>query len=304
MFHNFIEIEEYIKSRKIVKRIALCGAHDGTALSAVVDAKRKGIVMGILIGDDPKIRELLVQMGERVDDYEIIEQTREKLSAKLSIQLVHEGRADIPMKGNIPSATYLMPFINPEDGLIDKGSILNSITIFYYPDQDRLMFLTDPALNVAPTLDDKIKLIKNTVKLAKSFGYNRVKVAVLSALEKVNPSIYGSSDARQLAEMDWEDDVMVAGPFALDNALDAETSDNKGITGDVAGSADILLAPEICAGNILHKSIHYFAHLPSASAMGGSKAPVIFTSRSDSSESKYNSILVAILQTVEYGIIS
>jgi len=296
MFKDFYEIEQYILERKIVKRIVLCGAHDDAALSAVVDAYRKGVVNGILIGDEPKIRELLSQMDERADNYEIIGQPRAKASAKLAVQLVHEGRADIPMKGDMSSANYLMPIVDPLDGLMDQGGILNSVTVFYYPDRDRLMFLTDPALNIAPSLDEKVSLIKNTVKLAKAFGFEKVRVAILSALEKVNPDIYGSVDAGRIADMDWGNDVIVAGPFALDNALDLEVAEQKGISSEVAGNADVLLAPEICAGNMLHKSIHYFAHLPSASAMGGSKSPIVFTSRSDSAESKYYSILTAILQ--------
>ena len=298
MFRSFNEIEKYILEKKIVKRIALCGAHDDAALSAVVDAKRKGVITGTLIGEVVKIRELLAQMNEPADGYEIIDQQREKAAAKMAVQLVHEGRADIPMKGSMPSATYLMPIVDPVNGLMEEGGILNSITVFYYPDRGRLMFLTDPALNIAPKLDEKVKLIRNTVKLARALGFDTVNVAALSALEKVSHDIPGSIEAGQLAEMDWGEDVVVAGPFALDNALDIETARHKGITNEAAGNVDVLLAPEICAGNILHKSLHYFAHLPSASAMGGSRAPVVFTSRSDSPESKYYSILIAILQAM------
>ena len=298
MFRNFNEIEKYILEKKIVKRIALCGAHDDAALSAVVGAKRKGVVSGTLIGNEAKIREMLVQMEEPAENYEIIDQQREKAAAKMAVQLVREGRADIPMKGSMPSATYLMPIVDPVNGLMEEGGILNSITVFYYPDRDRLMFLTDPALNIAPKLDEKVKLIKNTVKLARALGFEKVNVAALSALEKVSHEIPSSIEAGQLAEMDWGEDVVVAGPFALDNALDIETARHKGITNESAGNADVLLAPEICAGNVLHKSLHYFAHLPSASAMGGSRAPVVFTSRSDSPESKYYSILIAILQAL------
>ena len=298
MFRNFREIEDCVLEQKIVKRIALCGAHDDAALSAVVDATRRGVITGILIGDGTRIREMLARMDEPADRYEIIDQPREKAAARMAVQLVHDGRADIPMKGSMPSATYLMPIVDPVNGLMEEGGVLSSITVFYYPDRERLMFLTDPALNIAPTLDEKVKLIKNTVKLARALGFEQVNIAALSALEKVSHDIPGSIEAGQLAEMDWGEGVAVAGPFALDNALDVETARHKGIISGVAGNADVLLAPEICAGNILHKSLHYFAHLPSASAMGGSRAPVVFTSRSDSPESKYYSILIAILQTV------
>jgi len=296
MFRNFSEIEEFIKSSGITKRIALCGAHDESALSAVVDAVRKGVVTGILIGDEPKIRALLQQMDESAEKYEIIDQAREKSSAKLAVRLVNEGRADIPMKGGVQSATYLMPILDPISGLVEEGGMLNAVNIVYYPDRDALIFITDPALNIAPTLDEKVIIIKNTVRLAKTLGFETVRVAALSALEKVNPDIYGSVDAKLLSEMYWGEDVFVDGPLALDNALDIESARSKGISGEVAGKADVLLAPEICSGNILFKGSHFFGHLPSSGVVCGSKSPIVFTSRSDNAEQKYFSILTATLQ--------
>jgi phosphate butyryltransferase len=152
-------------------------------------------------------------------------------------------------------------------------------------------------MNITPSLDDKVKIINNAVKLARLFGFERVRVAALSALEIVNPAVYGSVDAKLLSEMDWGNDVVVAGPLALDNALDSESATRKGIYGEVVGNADILLAPEICSGNILFKGSHFFGNLPSAGVVCGSKSPIVFTSRSDTHEQKYFSILTAILQT-------
>ncbi len=297
MFKTFGEVEKHILSVGEKKRIALCGAHDEHALGALVEARRKGVVEGILVGDTARIRELLSSMGENVNDYELIDSESDSESSTMTVSLLHEGKADIEMKGNLPSADFLLPIMNPFDGLVGFDGILSECTVFYYPDQDRMMFATDCALTVAPTLEEKAKLISNAVELSRAFGFERVKVAAVSALESVNPKIPSTQDADQLSKMNWGEDVEVAGPFALDNALDAETARNKGIENDVAGNADILLMPDLCVGNVFHKCVHYFGHMQSAGVVCGTSKPVVFTSRSDSMESKYNSILSAILQS-------
>lgn len=297
MYRNFDEIEHFIKENRVVKRVALCGAHDKSALTAVVDAVRKGVATGILVGDGPGIHEALSQIDEPADKYEIIDQPREKASAKLVVQLVNEGSADIPMKGGVPSAVFLMPILDSLSGLKADDELLSAVNIVYYPPRDSLIFITDPAMNIAPSFDDKVKIIRNAAKLARVFGFEKVKVAALSALEVVNPAVYGSVDAKLLSEMDWGEDIVVAGPLALDNALDPESATRKSIKGKVVGDADILLAPEICSGNILFKGSHFFGNLPSAGLVCGSKSPIVFTSRSDSPQQKYFSILTAILQS-------
>lgn len=298
MYKNFDEVEKYIIGNGIKKRIVLCGAHDDAALDAVVNAKRKGVATGVLIGDQEKICALLDKMGEPATDYEIVHETREKRSAQMAVQFVRDGKADIPMKGLLQSTSYLLPIMDPVNGLLPEGGILSETTAFYYPGRDCMMFATDCAINVAPTLEEKVKLIWNAVKLAKAFGFGKVKVAAISFLEKVDTEVQSTVDADALAHMDWGEDVIVAGPFALDNALDAEAAKHKGIVSEVAGNADILLMPEMCAGNVLHKAIHFLGHLPSAGVMCGTVSPVVFTSRTDSPDTKYYSILSAILQSL------
>jgi Phosphotransacetylase len=298
MFKNFDDIEQYILGEKIKKRLVLCGAHDEAVLEAVVNAKRKGVITGILIGDKPKILELLAQMEENDAEYEIIHEPRELRSAKMAVQFIKEGRADIQMKGSMQSSLYLMPIMDPENGLLPQGAILSETTVFYYPDRNCLLFATDCALNIAPTLEEKVKLVKNAANLAKVFGYEKVKVAVVSALESVNDDMPSTVDAEKLTKMEWDEEIILEGPFALDNALDINAAIHKGIISDVAGNADILLMPELCAGNILHKSIHFIGHLPSAGVVCGTIAPVVFTSRTDSADTKYNSIMSAILQSL------
>lgn len=299
MFCSFDEVEKYILGEKIKKTIVLCGAHDDAALSALVDAKRKGIASGILIGDEQQIRELLAQIGEESAEYEIIHECRESVSAKMATKFVKEGRADIQMKGSMQSATYLMPILTPGRGLVPEEGMLSETTVFYYPDHKGLMFATDCAMTIAPSIQDKIKLINNAVKLARAFGYEKVKVAIVSALEKVSAEVPSTIDAAELVKLDWGTSVIVDGPFALDNALDMESAKHKNVGGEVAGQADILLMPELCTGNVFHKSIHFLGHLPSAGVVCGTTAPVVFTSRTDNADTKYFSILSAILQSVE-----
>lgn len=298
MFRNFEEIEKYIVDKGLKKKLVLCGAHDENALEAVVYAKKRGVVEGILIGDEGKIKEILTKMGENPSDYEIIHEPAIRESSEMARNFVRDGAADIEMKGQMPSTEYLLPIMDPFDGLMDLGSLMSEVTAFYYPDQDRILFVTDCALNINPTFEQKKQLIQNAVKLAKAFGMEKVNVAAISALESVNPQIPNTQEAAELAKLDWGEDVTVVGPFALDNALDEVTARHKGIDSPVAGHADVLLMPEICTGNVLHKSLHYFGHIASAGVICGTNKPIVFTSRSDSAAAKYNAILSAILQSL------
>jgi len=298
MFRSFHEIEQHLIQNQIKKRIVLCGSQDEIALDAVVRAKHKGFVAPILIGDQEKTSELLEALGENAADYQLIHEPRELRAARKAIQMIQDGEADIPMKGLMQSASYLMAIKNPRGGLLDEGAMLNEATAFYFKDQDRIIITGDCAINIAPNLEEKATILKNLVDLAKILGCAQVKVAAVSVLEKPDPTIPSTMDAAALAEMDWNSDVVVEGPFALDNALDAEAAKHKGISSPVAGHADVLLMPDIHAGNIIHKAIHFFGHYPYASIACGTRSPIIFNSRTDDAESKYNSIMVAILQSL------
>lgn len=299
MFKNFQEIEDYLIRENVKKRVVLCGAHDDLALAALVRAKRKGFVAATLIGDEEKVRQLLADMGESAEDYEIVNERREMSAARKAVKLINEGKADIPMKGLMQTASFLMAIQNPFGGLMEEGGLLNEFTAFYWPEKDRIILTGDCAINVAPNLEDKKIITANLIALAKSFGCDTVKVAAVSVLEKPNPDIQSSMDAAALAEMDWGEDVIVAGPLGLDNALDEEAAKHKGITNPVAGHADVLLMPDIHAGNVFHKSIHFFGHMPFASGTIGAKTPVIMNSRTDDEDAKYYSIMAGILRSLQ-----
>ena len=299
MFSSFTEIERYLIDQKIKKRIVLCGARDDIAMNAIVRGKRNGFVDAILIGDQEEAAALLRTLGEDPSDYRIVHEPRELRAARLAIQMVTSGEADIPMKGLVQSASYLMAIKNPCGGLLDAGGMLNEATAFYYTEQHRIIVAGDCAINIAPTLEEKAAILANLIPLARVFnGGETVKAALVSVLEKPDPTIPSSVEAEKLAAMDWGEGAIVEGPFGLDNALDAEAARHKGIASPVAGHADVLLMPDIHAGNVFHKCVHFFGHMPFASVTCGTRTPVIFNSRTDDANSKYNSIMTAILQSL------
>lgn len=227
MFKNFNEIENFLLESKVIKKVVLAGSHDDLALGALIRAKRNGLVTAILIGDKEKTVEILNQYNEPVDDYEIIDEKKELKIASTAIKLVKEGKADIPMKGLIQTAAFLMAVQNPMGGLMDDDELMNEVTAFYYREQDRIIITGDCAINLTPDLEQKAKITKNLIQFAKAFGCEEVKVAALSVIEKANPTIQSSVDAKALSEMDWGKNVIVDGPFALDNALDEESARHK-----------------------------------------------------------------------------
>ena len=296
-FTNFDEVEDYIRRSRRIKRIALCGSHDEPALKSIVKARRRGFASAILIGKAAETAAILQNLGEDPESYTIIDEPDEAAAAKLAIRYVRSGQADIPMKGLLQTAVYMKAILNKETGILRKGSLLSETTVCEFSAKGKFLLLTDCGINIEPDIEQKAGIIRNAVRLAKVLGISEPKVACLSALENVNPKIRSTEDAAALAEMHWEGCV-VEGPFALDNAIDEEAAEHKGISGKVAGKADILLVPDLTSGNILHKSLHFFAGGMLAGVVCGTDYPVILTSRTDEPDTKYRSILLAILQSL------
>lgn len=254
-----------------------------------------------VLGKSELIRALLESMGENAGEYEIVDCEGEIDASTKAMELVRVGAADIEMKGNLPSADFLLPIMNPFGGLVELGDAVSETTVFFYREPNgkhRLMFATDCALSVSPTFEDKIKLVNNAVELARAFGFDEVRVASIGALEKVNPEIPNTQDSLDLSRREWGEGIIAAGPFALDNALDVEAAAHKGIESPVAGKADVLLMHDLTVGNVFHKCLHYLGHLETAAVVCGTSKAVVFTSRSDSAETKYHSILSAIIQSI------
>ena len=299
MFTNFKELEAYVLAQNTKKRIALANAHDEPALSAVVNAKRKGVVEGTLIGKQDMIIDMLHEMGEDEKDYEIINFDGEELeAAKIAVKLVREGKADIPMKGILQTSSFAKAILNRETGLIPEGGrrLVSQVGIFEY--EGRFMMITDAAINIAPDVETQIGIVENALPVAKALGNDCPKVAVLSAVETYNEKMPSTVSAAEIAKRGIPG-CIVSGPLALDGAISMESVKHKSIKNPVAGQADILLVPVIEVGNVLYKSITYIAGKTMASSICGASCPVIITSRADTPDSKYNSILLDVLRCLK-----
>ena len=299
MFTNFKELEAYVLAQNTKKRIALANAHDEPALSAVVNAKRKGVVEGTLIGKQDMIIDMLHEMGEDEKDYEIINFDGEELeAAKIAVKLVREGKADIPMKGILQTSSFAKAILNRETGLIPEGGrrLVSQVGIFEY--EGRFMMITDAAINIAPDVETQIGIVENALPVAKALGNDCPKVAVLSAVETYNEKMPSTVSAAEIAKRGIPG-CIVSGPLALDGAISMESVKHKSIKDPVAGQADILLVPVIEVGNVLYKSITYIAGKTMASSICGASCPVIITSRADTPDSKYYSILLAVLRCLK-----
>ena len=290
MFTNFKELEAYVLSHKNKKRIVLANAHDEPALSAVVNAHRRGVVDGTLLG---KKDEILAPA-----EYEIVDFDGPELdAAKAAVQLVRESKADIPMKGILQTSSFAKAILNRETGLIPASGrrLVSQCGIFEY---EGFMMITDAAINIAPDVDTQIGIVENALPVANALGVELPKVAVLSAVENVTEKMPSTVSAAEIAKRGIPGCV-VSGPLALDGAISMESVKHKGIHDPVAGQADILLVPFIEIGNVLYKSITYIAGKTMASTICGASCPVIITSRADTPDSKYYSILLAVLRCLK-----
>lgn len=295
MFRNFTEIENYVLSNKIKKVVALANAQDEYALSALVYAHKKGIVDAVLIGDVPKIKELLIKFGENPLDYECISSDDEKKSAELAVSLVKEKQADIPMKGLMMTSSFMRAILDKEKGLIEEDHLLSQASVIENKNENRFMVFTDCAVNISPDVNAKIKITQNAIGIMKKLGVDIPKIAVLSALEKVNPKILSTVEASEVAQSEeFVNKYPIIGPVAMDIALSKKAAEHKGIYNEVCGQADIFVMPDLDSGNICTKSLVFLSHIEMAGVLIGTKTPVIMTSRTDSVRDKYLSILLAV----------
>lgn len=278
------------------KKLSVAVAQDKAVLEAVKAAKERGIADAILVGDEEKIREIGAELGMDMNEYEIIDEKDITAASLKAVSLVHDGKADMYMKGLLDSKTFLKSVLDKEVGL-RTGAPLSHVCVFEIPGIDRLLFLTDVAFMPYPTLEDKKWIIKYTVDVAKACGVDCPKVAPLAAVEVVNPKMPVTVEAAELTRLNEEGEIkdcIVDGPLSLDIALYKEAAEEKGaLDRKVAGDADILLFPDIHAGNLVYKAIVHMIEVKNGCILTGTQAPVILTSRSDTFETKVNSIALA-----------
>lgn len=296
MIKNFEQVLKQAKENEI-KTVAVAVAQDEPVLEAVKAAKEKGIANAILVGNKDEIAEIAEKINMNLEGIEIIHELDIKKAARKAVECVSSGKADMVMKGLIDTANFLRAVLNKEIGL-RSGNLMSHVAVFEIPGYDRLIMVTDAAFNMYPELKEKVDIVKNSVTVAHSLGNETPKVAPVCAVEVVNPKMPATLDAAALSQMNARGQIkgcIIDGPLATDNALSEEAAKHKKISGPVAGKADILLMPNIEAGNVMYKTLAFTTESKNGGLLVGTTAPVIVTSRADTYETKLNSIALAAL---------
>lgn len=296
LIKTFSELIDKAK-QKGPKTIAVAVAQDRDVLSAVNNAYQQGIIKAILVGNRVEIEAIAQEIEMDLTDFEIIDEPDKNEACKKSVKLVHDGKASMPMKGIVDTPIILKAVLNSDFGL-KSGRLLSHVGVLSIPGFSRLLIQSDAAINIVPSFREKIDIINNAVSVAHALGNELPKVALLCAVEKVNPKMQATIDAEELTRLNEIGEIkecLVKGPLALDNAISIEAAKHKGISHPVAGNADILITPNIEAGNILNKTLEHFCKAEKAGIIIGANVPIILTSRAASKESKLNSIALGVL---------
>jgi len=295
VFKNFKELIDKLQNEKTKKRVVVVAAQDEHTLEAVFRAKKDGIVDPILIGDRVKIKEILELLNESIDEELIINVDSEVGAAIKAVELIHENKADFIMKGKIQTSDLLKAVVNKEKGL-RTGNVMSHFVIFEIPSYHKLLAVTDGGMMMYPNVDEKRQILVNAVNTLIAMGYDNPKVAVLAAVENVNPKMLESIDADILKKMNQNGEIkdcIVEGPISYDLAMSCESAKLKGYHSPVTGECDILIVPNITAGNILGKALIYSAGAKMAGFIVGAKVPIVLTSRGASAQEKYLSLVLS-----------
>ena len=283
------------KHKKQKKKLVLAAAEDDFSLRAISELNRLGLIDPILIGNPEKISQTIEEGKIELSNVEIHAAKGEKESAKISVEYIKTGKADILMKGLVSTRIILKEILNKKSGITTHGHY-SHIGLFQSPYYPKLFGLSDAAINISPDISDKKHILINAVTAFQKLGIIKPKVALLAAIEKINPNMQATIDAAKLVEMNEKEqfvNCILEGPLALDLAISKLAAEHKGVVSNVAGDADILIVPEIASGNVLYKSLTYLGGAIAAGVLTGTEVPVVLASRSDSEESKIYSIALA-----------
>jgi phosphate acetyltransferase len=278
-------------------RTAVAHPCEATALAGAIEAGEKGLITPILVGPAGKIRDLAAKHDLDVRHLQIVDADHSHASAAAAVRLVREGQAEILMKGSLHTDELLSAVVAKETGL-RTGRRVSHVFIMDVPTYHKVLIVTDAAINIAPTLEEKADICRNAIDLAISLAVKRPKVAILAAVETINSKMPATLDAAALCKMADRGQItggVLDGPLAFDNAISAEAAAIKGITSEVAGDPDILLVPDLEAGNILAKQLSFLANADSAGLVLGARVPIILTSRADAVRARIASCAVAML---------
>lgn len=284
-----------LAKQKGVCRIVVAAAADKHVLDAIMTAKKEGFAEPILVGEKSIIESIAKEIGFDLSDVNIIDIADPYLASVEAVSLIRNKKADILMKGLVGTGPMLKAVLDKENGL-RKGASLSHVALFETQFYHKLLGVTDAAMNVAPEFDEKVSLIKNAIEVFHKLGINEPKVAIIGAVETVNPKMEATVHAAMLTMMNRRKQIkgcIIDGPLALDNAVSAESANHKGIVSDVAGDADLIVTPDINTGNVLYKSMNFLGGATTAAVIMGAKVPIVLTSRADSEKSKLMSIALA-----------
>lgn len=295
MISKLEQIEKFAAGKSGCK-IVVAAAHDDNVLASLKEVYEKGYAEPILIGDKEKIFRIADDIKLDISRINIIKEMDDIQSARIAVNMINRGEAEVLMKGYLHTSELLRVVLDKEKGLRTKN-VLSHIGIFEIDSYPKLLMVTDAGINISPDLKHKAEIIQNAVDVAIKLGIQKPKVAVLSAVEVVNPAMQSTVDAAALSKMAQRGQItncIVDGPLAMDNAINLEAAQHKNIESDVVGDADILVVPNIEAGNILVKSLVFLYKARTCSILTGAKVPMVVTSRADDSISKYYSIILAL----------
>jgi phosphate acetyltransferase len=291
--------EQMLETCKNMKPIPTAVVHpcEESALAGAVEAANLGIIVPILVGPHDKIVAIANAAGIDISRFQVVDTLHSNASAVKAVELVRTAQAELLMKGSLHTDELMAAVVSREGGL-RTGRRISHVFVMDIPTYHKVLIITDGAINISPTLEDKVDICQNAVDLAISVGMNKPKVAILAAVETVNSKMPATIDAAALCKMAERGQITGAildGPLAFDNAISKEAARTKGIHSEVAGDPDILLAPDLEAGNILAKQLSFLAKADSAGLVLGAKVPIILTSRADSVRSRIASCAVAML---------
>jgi len=291
------QLDDLLKLNKGLspKKIAVAAAEDEHVLKSLKLAIEKKLIIPVLVGEKTKIKKIASAIGLDISTFEIHEEASPKEAALTAVRIIHSGEADILMKGMVTTAHLLKAVLNKDFGL-KLSTTLSHLAIFELHHYHKLLGISDAAMNIAPSKEEKVAIVNNAVSIFNGLGYTLPKVAALAPLEIVNPKIESTTDAALLSAMNRKGQIkncLLEGPYALDIAVSKEAAGHKKIDHPVAGDADILITPDLNSGNILYKSLAFLGGGVSASIIAGARVPIVLTSRSDSEMSKLYSIALA-----------
>jgi phosphate butyryltransferase len=296
MYKTLDEMVEAARSQGPV-RIAVAAGHSPECIAALKQAREMNLADGIFIGDSKKIWALADEIGFDIPAHQVLHEPSDSEAGRRAVAMIRDGNAALLMKGKLSTADLVRAVLDRDAGL-RTGRLLSQVIVFEVPGFNRLMLMTDAAINIAPTLAQKAELCRNTIEVAQALGIAKPNVALLCALEQVNPEMPATVDAAALVAMSNRGQIKggyLEGPIALDAPLSRFAAESKGIDSPIVENTDIFIAPDIEAANILYRAILYFAKGESGGIVVGAKVPLILLSRAESPETKIRSIALAIL---------